>query len=70
MPDTVITDVWRLSEESDSYLRTDCTDPFGNVTEIYSHSHAEMYAGAPRAGETLTESSRRREGRLEWRCRR
>lgn len=44
-------DVWRLYEDSDTYLLTYCTDPFGNMIEIYSHSHAEMHAMAPGSGD-------------------
>lgn len=40
-------EVWRLYEDSDKYLLTYCTDPFGNLIEIYSHSHEQMHATAP-----------------------
>lgn len=40
-------DVWRLYEDTDEYLLTYCKDPFGNLIEIYSHSHEQMHATPP-----------------------
>lgn len=37
-------EVWRLYEDDDEYTLTYCKDPFGNMIEIYSHSHEEMHA--------------------------
>lgn len=41
------TDVWRLYEDEPKYELTYCTDPFGNIIEIYSHSHELMHGNAP-----------------------
>lgn len=39
--------IWRLYEEKEEYLLTYCTDPFGNVIEIFTHSHEQMLAADP-----------------------
>lgn len=37
-------DVWQLYENDEEYTLTYCRDPFGNMIEIYSHSHERMHA--------------------------
>lgn len=37
-------EVWRLYEDSEEYRLTYCRDPYGNLIEIYSHSHERMHA--------------------------
>lgn len=35
--------VWRIFEDA-PYLTCYCRDPFGNIVELYSHSHERTYA--------------------------
>lgn len=37
------TTVWTLWEDQDEYRLTYCKDPWGNLLEIYSHSHERMF---------------------------
>lgn len=37
------TAVWTLREDDDEYTLTYCKDPWGNLLEIYSHSHERMF---------------------------
>ncbi|WP_144901456.1 VOC family protein [Halobellus captivus] len=39
-------EIWRLYEDSEEFRLTYCRDPFGNLIEIYSHSHEQMHAVA------------------------
>jgi catechol 2,3-dioxygenase-like lactoylglutathione lyase family enzyme len=39
--------VWRIFEE-EPYLTCYCRDPFGNVVELYSHSHERIYSNRDR----------------------
>lgn len=39
--------IWSLYEGDDTYELTYCTDPYGNIIEIYSHSHELMHGNAP-----------------------
>lgn len=39
--------IWRLFEEDEDHLLTYCKDPYGNLIEIYSHSHEQMHLAAP-----------------------
>ncbi|AUV83586.1 glyoxalase [Salinigranum rubrum] len=39
--------IWRLFEEDEEHLLTYCTDPYGNLVEIYSHSHEGMLLAEP-----------------------
>lgn len=40
-------DVWQIFEDDDEYTLTYCRDPFGNLVEIYSHSHERIYSNRP-----------------------
>lgn len=42
------THIWRLYEGVPDYTLTYCEDPFGNLIEVYSHSHEQMHAEASR----------------------
>lgn len=44
------TDVWRLYENDPDYTLTFCRDPFGNLIEIYSHSHEQMHVVGDESG--------------------
>ncbi|MFC7205318.1 VOC family protein [Haloferax namakaokahaiae] len=39
--------IWRLHEEDEDHLLTYCKDPYGNLIEIYSHSHEQMHLAGP-----------------------
>jgi catechol 2,3-dioxygenase-like lactoylglutathione lyase family enzyme len=36
-------EVWQLWEDDEEYVLTYCRDPWGNLLEIYSHSHERMF---------------------------
>ncbi|WP_435361899.1 VOC family protein [Haloarchaeobius sp. DFWS5] len=40
-------DVWQIFEDDDEYTLTYCKDPYGNLLEIYSHSHERIYSNRP-----------------------
>lgn len=39
--------IWRLFEDDEDHLLTYCKDPYGNLIEIYSHSHEQMQMAGP-----------------------
>lgn len=40
-------EVWQIFEDDDQYTLTYCRDPYGNLLEIYSHSHERIYSNRP-----------------------
>jgi catechol 2,3-dioxygenase-like lactoylglutathione lyase family enzyme len=40
-------DVWQIFDDDDQYTLTYCKDPYGNLVEIYSHSHERIYSNRP-----------------------
>jgi len=40
-------EVWQIFEDDDQYTLTYCRDPYGNLVEIYSHSHERIYSNRP-----------------------
>lgn len=40
-------EVWQIFEDDENYSLTYCRDPFGNLLEIYSHSHERIYSNRP-----------------------
>jgi catechol 2,3-dioxygenase-like lactoylglutathione lyase family enzyme len=39
-------EVWEIFEDDDTYTLTYCRDPYGNLLEIYSHSHERIYSNS------------------------
>ncbi|WP_435365742.1 VOC family protein [Haloarchaeobius sp. DYHT-AS-18] len=37
-------EIWEIFEDDDEYTLTYCKDPYGNLLEIYSHSHERIYS--------------------------
>jgi catechol 2,3-dioxygenase-like lactoylglutathione lyase family enzyme len=39
-------EIWEIFEDDDTYTLTYCRDPYGNLLEIYSHSHERIYSNS------------------------
>ena len=40
-------EVWQIFEDDDQYTQTYCRDTYGDLVEIYSHSHERIYSNRP-----------------------